>query len=81
MSKEKIFKIGDVVRLKSGGKDMTVVKYTHSNNVQCEWYDKDKDEYKNKEFLEETLLKSEELTIKFQNQFKKQLDKTKRFPR
>ena len=36
------FKTGDVVRLKSGGPNMTVVKYgdySQERKVLCEWFD------------------------------------------
>ena len=32
-------KIGDVVRLKSGGPLMTVVRFTHDGDPLCTWFD------------------------------------------
>lgn len=33
------FQIGDVVRLKSGGPDMTVTYLGTDGQIQCEWYE------------------------------------------
>jgi uncharacterized protein YodC (DUF2158 family) len=33
-----MFKVGDVVRLKSGGPDMTVFKLNATNTVECMWF-------------------------------------------
>jgi len=33
------FKIGDVVRLKSGGEDMTVYALTSASDVETVWFD------------------------------------------
>ena len=38
------FKVGDIVCLKSGGPDMTVVEYSSINGtdkVKCRWFDKE----------------------------------------
>lgn len=43
MAKKK-FKIGDNVRLKSGGPQMTVVGYTENGQVECCWFDGDNKE-------------------------------------
>lgn len=50
---EKI-KVGMVVRLKSGGPQMTVKFYTISGTWQCSWFDT-KGELKESDFAEEQL--------------------------
>lgn len=47
MSETEEFKIGDVVRLKSGGPDMTVVSLnensmTHKGQIKCQWFEKNR---------------------------------------
>ena len=37
MAEEK-FNIGDVVKLKSGGPDMTIKQYYDENSVRCIWF-------------------------------------------
>jgi len=41
---QRLFKDGDVVRLKSGGPKMTIVgfdKYSDADLYKCQWFDKD----------------------------------------
>ena len=35
---ENSFKVGDVVRLKSGGPLMTVQQATYADNIMCTWF-------------------------------------------
>lgn len=54
---ENTLKIGDVVRIKSGGPDMTI---THNNtgsdkNVVATWYDVNLSKFVNEHFKSETL--------------------------
>lgn len=50
------FKVGDVVRLKSGGPLMTirVIDNDGTREIYCDWFDS-KDELKGTRFIDETL--------------------------
>lgn len=53
------FKVGDVVRLKSGGLKMTIATID-GKDIYCKWFDKDttlKDDYFVKEMLEKLIKK------------------------
>ncbi len=54
---DQIFETGDVVRLKSGGPNMTVVKYEPKDGVEvtCQWFNTDK--LIEKSFHQDTLMK------------------------
>lgn len=47
------FKVGDPVRLKAGGPEMTVEK-VNSNGIYCAWFDRDHNLHR-KYFVAETL--------------------------
>lgn len=50
MSEERIFKVGDVVMLKSGGPKMTVLA-TEGEGVRCVWFVKGGEELEKEDFL------------------------------
>ena len=35
------FKVGDIIRLKSGGEKMTIkhIGFPHEDQIQCQWFD------------------------------------------
>ena len=47
------FKVGDVVRLKSGGPKMTVVEAKEDDSIECQWFASN--EPKHETFRAETL--------------------------
>ncbi|HLO60933.1 MAG TPA: DUF2158 domain-containing protein [Bacteroidales bacterium] len=51
-----IFKSGDVVKLKSGGPDMTVENYVTDDKVTCVWFDS-KNNYNDGDFQQDLLKK------------------------
>ena len=56
------FKVGDVVKLKSGGPKMTITNISPKNEVSCSWFDGN--EKKNERFPLNTLSKNIEETSK-----------------
>ena len=55
------FKVGDVVRLRSGGPLMTVVnpQTSQGKEVWCEWWNEGTSKFENRGFLPEVLEKDE----------------------
>lgn len=53
-------KVGDVVRLKSGGPKMTVYEIDKYKMISCKWFDK-KEEIQCLDFTQDTLEKIEEV--------------------
>ena len=62
MADEKVFTVGDLVRLKSGGPLMTVIymapREEDAFNVQCTWYSEVANTYNTAAFNENTLDKT-----------------------
>ena len=56
MAMEQKFKPGDIVRLKSGGPKMTVIKYDPAQgaDLTCQWFEKDS-QFKEKSFNQDAL--------------------------
>ena len=56
---ERDFEVGDIVRLKSGGPDMTVIELASAETCICQWFRKNNpDEVHRDSFLKETLVKT-----------------------
>ena len=51
------FQVGDVVKLKSGGPEMTVTYITDNSKIQCHWFKSDFDNAKHDSFPPAALLK------------------------
>lgn len=49
------FKIGDIVRLKSGGPSLTVCAHYPDSNLYCSWFTED-GEFKSNRFVVESLV-------------------------
>ena len=82
MAKKK-FKIGDDVRLKSGGPQMTVVSYTKKGQTECCWFDSGNKERRT-QFPEAALiatpvaeLSDEQLRAKVENELPQHESKAK----
>ncbi len=52
-------KIGDVVKLKSGGPAMTIIADVNEKHFECQWFDKD-EKLQKAVFLKEALYLEEE---------------------
>lgn len=53
------FKLGDVVELKSGGPEMTVVGFIEDTDVICEWFNQNWEQPRRYAFCSEALRKSQ----------------------
>lgn len=51
------FKVGDVVQMKSGGPQMTVVECNDSGYVVCEWFSRKSQNMERREFVSASLIK------------------------